>query len=98
MIRTLTLAALAATAFALPAAAAETGNVDANVTNAYASELAGANDAKQAVNILASRGYVNISSLERDANGRWTGTAMKDGKTQFVAVSLPKPHDGASTN
>ena len=99
MIRTLTLA-LATAALALPASAAETagGNASAADTSVHARELANQYDAKQAHNILASRGLVNISALDRDDDGRWTRTAMKDGKTIFVAVVLPKPHAEGATN
>ena len=92
MIRTLTLALVAAAGFALPAAAADTATIDTSATKTHALELKNQYDAKQAQNILASRGYVNISALDRDDDGRWVGTAMKDGKTTFVAVALP--HNG----
>jgi predicted secreted protein len=35
---------------------------------------------------LVHLGYTNVSPLQRDANGNWTGTAVKDGKTVPVAV------------
>lgn len=95
MIRTLTIATLATAALALPASAAETTAATADV---YARELANQYDAKQAHNILASRGFVNISALDRDEEGRWAGTATKDGKTIFVAVMLPKPPADGVTN
>lgn len=87
MIRIFTLA-LAATAFAGTALAAEVSTQTSTATHAL--ELKSINDAKQAQNILAHRGYVAISDLERDADGRWVGTAIKDGKTIFVSVALPR--------
>lgn len=98
MIRTLALATLAASAFTLPAVAAENPSSNDSAASIHASELKGAYEAKQAHNILASRGYVNISTLNRDDDGRWVGTAVKDGKTIFVAVDLPKAHGATATN
>ncbi len=46
----------------------------------------------------ARQGYTGISTLERDANGRWSGTAQKNGKTVFVGVVLPQPAAEAITN
>lgn len=44
---------------------------------------------------LLSQGYTTVSDLERDANGRWTGTAMKDGKTVIVAIKIPATDSAA---
>lgn len=102
MIRAFTIAAV--TCFALPALAAEkqtaaTSPSDhASYASVHARELQNQYDAKQAHNILASRGFVNISALDRDEDGRWAGTAIKDGKTIFVAVELPKPPVADVTN
>jgi hypothetical protein len=41
-------------------------------------------------------GYKNVSQLQKDANGNWAGTAVKDGKTVPVAVGV-KPN-ATSTN
>lgn len=99
MIRTVSIAALVAAGFALPAIAAETsGNTNANYTGIHAQELKNQYDAKQAHNILASRGFVNISGLDRDDDGRWTGIATKDGKTIFVAIALPPAQAVTVTN
>ena len=99
MIRTASIAALLTAGFALPALAAETSsNANANYTSIHAQELKNLYDAKQAHNILASRGFVNISPLDRDNDGRWTGIATKDGKTIFVAVALPPAHAVTVTN
>ena len=101
MIRTLSIATLAAAALAMPAYAGEPAAPAANDTaavSAHASELAAAQAATQARKLLASQGYTNVSALDRDQNGRWTGTADKDGKTIFVAIDLPAPKTGAAAN
>ena len=100
MIRTASIATLVTASLALPAAAAETTGNDANAnfTSVHAQELKNLYDAKQAHNILASRGFVNISALDRDDDGRWTGIATKDGKTIFVAVALPPVQAVTATN
>ena len=98
MIRTLSIASLAATGLTLPAYAGETAANDTAALSAHAAELADAYTAKQAHRLLASQGYINISALERDQNGRWTGTALKDGKTIFVAIALPSPKAVPETN
>ena len=89
MIRAFTIA-LFATGFAGAAVAAD--DTSNGVAATHAQELETLHEAKQAHNILAHQGYVSISDLERDINGRWVGTAMKDGKTIFVGVALPHPH------
>lgn len=45
---------------------------------------------KQVIRLLASRGYIVTSELFRDASGRWSGTALKDGKLVNVAIKLPQ--------
>jgi len=42
----------------------------------------------QARKHLMQLGYTNISALEKDADGKWIGTATKDGKTVAVAVDI----------
>jgi hypothetical protein len=42
----------------------------------------------QARQHLMHLGYTNISGLEKDADGKWIGTATKDGKTVAVAVDV----------
>ena len=37
---------------------------------------------------LAKLGYVSISSLTKESNGDWRGTAMKDGKQVIVSVDI----------
>ena len=38
---------------------------------------------------LVAQGYSNVSELNRDAKGHWVGTAVKNGKTLAVAITLP---------
>jgi len=39
---------------------------------------------------LMQLGYTNVSALVKDANGKWVGSAMKDGRTVAVAVDLKR--------
>jgi hypothetical protein len=43
---------------------------------------------EDARNLLMQRGYTNVSELVKDEIGTWVGSAMKDGKTMPVAVSV----------
>lgn len=95
MIRILSLAALVAAGFALPALAADQPAADAKLAAAASAELASAANAEQARKLLLAQGYTNVSQLTRDESGKWTGTAMKDGKTNFVAINLPHPQADA---
>jgi hypothetical protein len=88
MIRALTLAAAVA-AFAAPAFAEDAATTDADATAAIRAQLAFESGALQARQHLVHQGYVNISALERDGNGHWVGSALKDGKVVYVAVKLP---------
>lgn len=89
MIRLLSLAASASLALAVPAMAESTANFDASKSKAFGAGLTKAADARQAQMQLARQGYSQISDLNRDASGRWVGTAQKDGKTVYVAVAMP---------
>jgi hypothetical protein len=73
MIRTSILAAALAAGLALPALAADSNP-------AFTQD-----NARQH---LMHLGYTNVSQLQRDAQGNWTGTAVKDGKTVPVAVKV----------
>ncbi len=97
MIRTSALALIAAAGFAVPAFAAEVEPDSAGVSAAIASDFAFASATRQATLVLAKQGYVNVAITGRDDDGRYTGTAFKDGNTLLVAVDLPKPH-AATTN
>jgi hypothetical protein len=37
---------------------------------------------------LMQKGYTNVSELVKDAQGKWVGSATKDGKTVLVAVDV----------
>ena len=92
MRRKLSLIVLTAAAFSAPAFAAETAVAPAADANSVAVEdaaLSASANAEQARKLLQAQGYTNVSDLNRDASGRWTGTASKDGKTIFVAIALP---------
>ncbi len=98
MIRTLTISA-ATLAFAVPALAAEAAAPAKTDANAVARlQLSQTSAAMQARQHLIRQGYINVSSLEQDGNGRWVGSAQKDGKTVYVAIRLPNVGSAAQTN
>lgn len=45
----------------------------------------------QARQHLLHLGYTNVSGLTKDADGKWIGTATKDGQTRAVAVDIKGP-------
>lgn len=96
MIRNTALALIATAGFAVPAIAAEVEASNADVAAAVSSGFAFESAANQAKLILAKQGYVNVAITGRDDDGRYTGTAFKDGKTLLVAVDLPKPQAPAT--
>lgn len=97
MIRALSLAALVSAGAALPAMAGDDAASSAADTAAFTAQLSVQANANQARNILLARGYSQVSDLTRGEDGRWTGTAVKDGKTIFVAVEMP-PKPVSATN
>jgi hypothetical protein len=91
MIRSIALASILATGLALPAVAGDApandaANADPAAFTATLNYAASANTARK---ILIGRGYTQVSDLTRGEDGRWTGTAMKDGKVVMVGVELP---------
>lgn len=92
MIRTFAIATIAALGLSAPAFAADTAS-DASQATAAAVTAQLTNDraAEQVRNQLAAQGYTSISELERADDGRWTGSAVKDGKQVIVGVKMP-PH------
>jgi hypothetical protein len=98
MMRVLTLSAFAALGFAVPAMADSATNIDPAKSAAFSAELGHAATAQQARLQLSRQGYTGISALDRDAIGRWSGTAQKNGKTVFVSVVLPRPAPEAATD
>jgi hypothetical protein len=81
MTRVLSLAAALVAATSLPALA-----VDSATTSGLA--MQNIFTSSQAREHLMRTGYANVSALEKDENGRWIGTATKDGKTRAVAVEI----------
>ncbi len=88
MIRALTLAA-ATLSFAAPAFAADATAPASDAAPAIRAQLSHTAAALEARKHLVRQGYVNISTLEQDSLGRWSGTAQKDGKLTIVAIKLP---------
>ena len=102
MIR-MSLAALFVTCGSFVALAADPAVAPkADAAAAAALESAGlslAAQSQQARLMLIAQGYTNVSDLQRDEDGRWTGAATKDGTTTRVSVALPpKPAAPAKTN
>lgn len=93
MIRTTSIIAALLVAFALPA-----GAQDATVKSPAASSTAPVAAApavggslfteQQARDHLQKQGYTNITTMTKDDNGGWRGSATKDGKTLIVAVDV----------
>lgn len=97
MIRILTLAA-ATLSFAAPAFAAEAVAPKSDVSPAVRAQLSATAAALEARKHLVRQGYVNISTLEQDSLGRWSGIAQKDGKLTIVAIKLPRIETPAQSN
>jgi len=91
MTRTLSLAAVLVAGLALPAIADNTATKTAPQASATESAAIGSPfTMENARQHLMRQGYTNVSPLERDANGNWTGTATKDGKRIAVAVDVKR--------
>jgi len=90
MTRILTLAAVLVAALALPAIAADTATKATPEAAAATASPAAGNPftMETARKHLVQLGYTNVSELVKDANGKWVGSADKDGKTVIVAVEL----------
>ena len=98
--RTISLFALLATTFSAQALAGEPASSHAKAANnvaTHSAELSVAANAEQVRKLLQSQGYTNVSELSRDSNGRWAGTATKNGERKLVAVALPKNVAAPST-
>lgn len=95
MIRTFLLAAALTAGLALPALAGDQPTAEPAEFTAGLTRAAHANAARQ---ILIARGYTQVSDLTRGEDGRWTGTAMKDGRIVMVGVELPVNASPAATN
>ena len=90
MIRTFSLAAALAAGLALPAFANESTSANDTVAAPAARSAHAGNffTEDQARQHLMHLGYTNVSGLAKDANGKWIGSAAKDGKTVGVAVDV----------
>lgn len=98
MIRSFALASALATAFAVPAVAEDAALSPADAAAINRAILAQTASQHEAFQHLARQGYVNIALSEKDNNGRWVGTAFKDGRTVIVAVDTRHPAAAATTN
>ena len=89
MIRVLSLAAALAAGISVSALAAEAnGPALQNIFTEV-----------QARQHLLHQGYTNVSELTKDEDGKWVGSATKDGQTRAVAVDVKGPvSKSTSTN
>lgn len=94
MNKSLILSAALLTALATPSFAAD----QTSGHDIVSAQLTANANAQQVRNLLRAKDYTNISELRRDENGRWTGTAVKDGKTTVVSVQLPGKPAKPQTN
>jgi ABC-type Fe3+-hydroxamate transport system substrate-binding protein len=90
MTRILSLAAVLVTALALPAIADDTATKATSEAAAATASAPAGNPftMETAHKHLVQLGYTNVSELVKDANGKWAGSADKDGKTVIVAVDV----------
>jgi len=98
--RTISLIAVLATTFSAQAMAGEAASSHSKAAHnvaTHSAELSVAANAEQVRKLLQSQGYSNVSKLSRDSNGRWTGTATKNGERKLVAVALPNNVAAPST-
>ncbi len=90
MTRILSLVAVLVAALALPAIAGDMAT-QATPEAAAATARAPAGNPftmENARKHLLQLGYTNVSELVKDADGKWVGSADKDGKTVIVAVDV----------
>jgi di/tricarboxylate transporter len=90
MTRILSLAAVLVTALAFPAIAGDTATKATSEAAAATGSAPAGNPftMETAHKHLVQLGYTNVSELVKDANGKWAGSADKDGKTVIVAVDV----------
>jgi hypothetical protein len=84
MTRASLLAAALAAGLAFPALAADTAAFHQIFTQ------------DQARQHLMHLGYTNVSQLQKDMHGNWSGSATKDGKTVLVAVGVKGAAPGSN--
>ncbi len=87
MIRAISLAAALAVGASFPALATPALATEAGSGPAYQQLFTEV----QARQHLMHLGYSNDSELAKDEDGKWIGTATKDGKTRAVAVDIKRP-------
>lgn len=91
MTRVLPLAALLAAGFSYTTLAAEApSSTDLAAIAIQSAELTVAANAQQVQQILLAQGYTNVSNLDRNESGHWTGTAVKNGNIVGVTVVMPR--------
>lgn len=98
---TLSIAALLVAGFSVSAMAGDKPSssvTDTNAVGIHSNSLSSYANSEQARNLLRAQGYVNVSELARDAHGRWSGVATKDGERRMVSVSIPTKTEPLSTN
>lgn len=91
MIRAFALAAALAAGMTFPVLAAE-GTSGPAFQNLFTET--------QARQHLFHLGYTDVSELTKDEDGKWVGTATKDGQKRTVAVDIKRPSApaGGATN
>lgn len=89
MVRSIILAAAVSIAATSPIIAADQAQ-QKSVLEATAAQT-------EARNHLIRQGYSNISDLQKDENGRWTATAVKDGKVRIVAIDIRRQKSDSAT-
>lgn len=94
MNKVLSLAIALTVGSAIPALAGETSAQQA----AFNAQLSVNANAEQVRKLLIAKNYKNVSRLNRDEDGRWTGTAVKNGQKTFVSVYLPPKQTAPVTN
>lgn len=94
MIKSVGLSLALAFSTSVPALAGDS----AATQSAFTAHLTANANADQVRKLLAAKDYKNVSRLDRDQDGRWSGTAFKNGKKTFVSVYLPTKKLAPATN
>jgi len=94
MIKGLGLSFALAVSASVPALAGDSAATQA----AFTAHLTAKANAEQVRKLLAAKNYKNVSRLDRDQDGRWTGTAFRNGQKTFVSVYLPTKQNLPATN
>ena len=91
MTRTLSLTAVLVASLAFPAIADDaTTRTGPQAAATSSSAVANPFTMEDARRHLMQLGYTNVSGLAKGANGKWVGSAKKDGKTTVVAVDVKR--------